>query len=310
MHKPVLEPAAQAFVEATANPPYLFDLGPVEGRKAVDEVQSPEIVVPGTIRQTLGEPALTIYRPEGASGPLPVILYVHGAGWVFGNDHTHDRLARELAAGTGAAVVFSNYSLSPEARYPVAIGENYAAAQWIVRHGAEHDLDASRIAVAGDSVGGNMAISLTLTAKQRGDVPLLGQVLFYPVTDASFDTGSYHQFAEGYFLRRDAMQWFWDQYTTDEAQRAEITASPLRATVEDLTGLPPALVITAEADVLRDEGEAYADKLRQAGVPVTAVRYQGAIHDFVMLNALRGTHAAEGAIRQAVDFLSTILSTR
>ncbi|MFI7470149.1 alpha/beta hydrolase [Nonomuraea sp. NPDC049646] len=310
MHKPVLEPAAQAFVEATANPPYLFDLGPVEGRKAVDEVQSPEIVVSGTTRQTLGEPALTIYRPEGVSGPLPVILYVHGAGWVFGNDHTHDRLARELAAGTGAAVVFSNYSLSPEARYPVAIGENYAAAQWIVRHGAEHDLDASRIAVAGDSVGGNMAISLTLTAKQRGDVPLLGQVLFYPVTDASFDTGSYHQFAEGYFLRRDAMQWFWDQYTTDEAQRAEITASPLRATVEDLTGLPPALVITAEADVLRDEGEAYADKLRQAGVPVTAVRYQGAIHDFVMLNALRGTHAAEGAIRQAVDFLSTILSTR
>ncbi|MEU8325557.1 alpha/beta hydrolase [Nonomuraea sp. NPDC048881] len=310
MDKPVLEPAAQAFVEATANPPYLFDLGPVEGRKAVDEVQSPEIVVPGTTRQTLGEPALTIYRPEGVSGPLPVILYLHGAGWVFGNDHTHDRLARELATGTGAAVVFSNYSLSPEARYPVAIGENYAAAQWIVRHGAEHGLDASRIAVAGDSVGGNMAISLTLTAKQRGDVPLLGQVLFYPVTDASFDTGSYHQFAEGYFLRRDAMQWFWDQYTTDLVQRAEITASPLRAATEDLAGLPPALVITAEADVLRDEGEAYANKLRAAGVPVTAVRYQGVIHDFVMLNALRGTQAAEGAIRQAVDFLSTILSTR
>ncbi|MEV4374973.1 alpha/beta hydrolase [Nonomuraea sp. NPDC049637] len=310
MHKPVLEPAAQAFVEATANPPYLFDLGPVEGRKAVDAVQSPEVVVPGTTRQTLAEPALTIYRPEGVSGPLPVILYIHGAGWVFGNDHTHDRLARELAAGTGAAVVFSNYSLSPEARYPVAIGENYAAAQWIVRHGAEHGLDASRIAVAGDSVGGNMAISLTLTAKQRGDVPLLGQALFYPVTDAAFDTGSYHQFAEGYFLRRDAMQWFWDQYTTDPAQRAEITASPLRAATEELAGLPPALVITAEADVLRDEGEAYANKLRQAGVPVTAVRYQGVIHDFMMLNALRGTQAAEGAIRQAVDFLSTILSTR
>ncbi|WP_374238085.1 alpha/beta hydrolase [Actinoplanes sp. DH11] len=166
------------------------------------------------------------------------------------------------------------------------------------------------MAVAGDSVGGNMAIALTLTAKQRGDVPLAGQVLFYPVTDAGFDTGSYRQFAEGYFLRRDAMRWFWDQYTTDPARRAEITASPLRATTEQLTGLPPALVIVAEADVLRDEGEAYANRLRAAGVPVTAVRYQGVIHDFVMLNALRETRAAEGAIRQAADFLSTVLSTR
>jgi acetyl esterase/lipase len=242
-------------------------------------------------------------------GPLPVVLYIHGAGWVFGNDHTHDRLAREIALGTRAAVVFPNYSLSPEARYPVAIGENYAAAQWVVAQGAEHGLDPARLAVAGDSVGGNMAASLTLTAKERGDVTLAGQVLFYPVTDASFDTGSYQQFAEGYFLRRDGMQWFWDQYTTDPAQRAEITASPLRASTEQLAGLPPALVITAEADVLRDEGEAYAGKLRAAGVPVTGVRYQGIIHDFVMLNALRGTQAAEGAISQAVTFLSRVLGT-
>jgi acetyl esterase len=310
MDTPVLEPAAQAFADATANPPYLFDLGPIEGRKAVDEVQNSDLTVPGTSREPLSEPAVTIFRPDGVTGPLPVILYIHGAGWVFGNDHTHDRLARELAAGVGAAVVFPNYSLSPEARYPTAITENYAVARWLVRYGAEHGLDPARIAVAGDSVGGNMAASLTLTAKERGDVPLLGQVLFYPVTNAAFDTGSYHQFAEGYFLRRDAMQWFWDQYTTDEAQRAEITASPLRATLEQLAGLPPALVIVAEADVLRDEGEAYANKLRAAGVPVTAVRYQGVIHDFVMLNALRATHAAEGAIRQAVDFLSTALSTR
>ncbi|WP_159052420.1 alpha/beta hydrolase, partial [Streptomyces longwoodensis] len=168
-------------------------------------------------------------------------------------------------------------------------------------------LDATRLAVAGDSVGGNMSAALTLMAKERGDVPLVQQVLFYPVTDASFDTPSYHQFATGYFLRRDAMQWFWDQYTTDEAERAEITASPLRATVEQLTGLPPALVITGEADVLRDEGEAYANKLRTAGVPVTAVRYQGVIHDFVMLNALRETHAAEAAITQAVTTLRTAL---
>jgi acetyl esterase len=316
MDKPVLEAAAQAFVEATADPPYLFQIPPVEGRSAVDGVQSPAVEVPGTDKESLvvpggptGSVTVTVFRPTGTTGPLPVVLYIHGAGWVFGNDHTHERLAREIAVGVGAAVVFPNYSLSPEAHYPVAIQEIYTVAQWCVTDGAAHGFDPARIAVAGDSVGGNMAIALTLTAKERGDVPLLGQVLFYPVTDASFDTGSYRQFAEGYFLRRDAMQWFWDQYTTDSAHRAEITASPLRATVEQLTRLPPALVIVAEADVLRDEGEAYANKLRQAGVPVTALRYQGIIHDFVMLDALRKTHAAEGATRQAVDFLSTVLST-
>ncbi|MFF5553706.1 alpha/beta hydrolase [Streptomyces olivaceoviridis] len=313
---PVLEPAAATFAEATANPPYLFDLGPVEGRKAVDEVQSGEIAKPEIAEEWVtvqGGPTGTvrarIVRPVGAAGPLPVVIYIHGAGWVFGNAHTHDRLVRELAVGANAAVVFPEYDLSPEARYPVAIEQNYAVARWVVTDGASKGLDATRIAVAGDSVGGNMAAALTLMAKERGDVPLVQQVLFYPVTDAAFDTGSYHQFAEGYFLRRDAMQWFWDQYTTDEAERAQITASPLRATTEQLTGLPPALVITGEADVLRDEGEAYAGKLRTAGVPVTAVRYQGIIHDFVMLNALRETHAAEAAINQAIDTLRTALGT-
>ncbi len=154
-----------------------------------------------------------------------------------------------------------------------------------------------------------MTAALTLMAKERGGIPLAQQVLFYPVTDAAFDTPSYHQFATGYFLRRDGMQWFWDQYTTDPGERAQITASPLRATTEQLRGLPPALVITAEADVLRDEGEAYANKLREAGVPVTAVRFQGIIHDFVMLNALRGTHAAEAAITMAARTLHTALHT-
>lgn len=314
--KPVLEPAAQQFVEATANPPYLFDLGPVEGRKAVDEVQSGEVAKAAVDEEWItveggptGSVRARIVRPAGVSGSLPVILYIHGAGWVFGNAHTHDRLVRELAVGANAAVVFPEYDLSPEARYPVAIEQNYAVARWIVTRGAEKDLDGARLAVAGDSVGGNMSAALTLMAKDRGDVALAAQVLFYPVTDASFDTASYHQFAEGYFLRRDGMQWFWDQYTTDETQRAEITASPLRATPEQLTGLPPALVITGEADVLRDEGEAYANKLRAAGVAVTAVRYQGIIHDFVMLNALRGTHAAEAAINQAVHTLRTALHT-
>ncbi|GHA05216.1 esterase [Streptomyces tauricus] len=314
--RPVLEPAAAAFAQATANPPYLFDLTPAEGRKAVDEVQSGEIAEPAVDEEWItvpggptGEVRTRIVRPAGATGTLPVIIYIHGAGWVFGNAHTHDRLVRELAVGAGAAVVFPEYDLSPEARYPVAIEQNYTVAQWVTTTGADHGLDASRVAVVGDSVGGNMSAALTLMAKERGDVTLVQQVLFYPVTDASFDTGSYHQFAEGYFLRRDGMQWFWDQYTTDEKQRAEITASPLRATTEQLTGLPPALVITGEADVLRDEGEAYANKLREAGVPVTAVRYQGVIHDFVMLNALRETHAAEAAISQAIAVLKGALAT-
>jgi acetyl esterase/lipase len=312
---PVLEPAAAAFAEATAKPPYLFEIPPAEGRAAVDEVQSGEIAKPAVDEEWItvdggptGSVKARIVRPAGAADTLPVILYIHGAGWVFGNAHTHDRLVRELAVGTGAAVVFPEYDRSPEARYPVAIEQSYAVAQWVTAHGAGKNLDGTRLAVSGDSVGGNMSAALTLLAKERGDVTFTAQVLFYPVTDANFDTPSYHQFATGYFLRRDAMQWFWDQYTTDEHERAQITASPLRATTEQLTGLPPALVITGEADVLRDEGEAYANKLRAAGVPVTAVRYQGIIHDFVMLNALRETHAAQSAIDLATATLRKTLS--
>ncbi|WP_317446990.1 alpha/beta hydrolase [Streptomyces collinus] len=314
--QPVLEPAAAEFARATANPPYLFDLPPAEGRKAVDEVQSGDIVKPAVDEEWItvsggptGSVRARIVKPAGATGTLPVIFYIHGAGWVFGNAHTHDRLVRELAVGADAAVVFPEYDLSPEARYPVAIEQNYAVAQWVVEQGAAKGLDGSRLAVAGDSVGGNMTAALTLMAKERGGPAPAQQVLFYPVTDAAFDTPSYHQFATGYFLRRDGMQWFWDQYTTDEAERAQITASPLRATVEQLADLPPALVITGEADVLRDEGEAYANKLREAGVPVTAVRFQGIIHDFVMLDALRGTHAAEAAITLAVGTLRAALHT-
>ncbi|QHC27814.1 alpha/beta hydrolase [Streptomyces sp. HF10] len=312
--QPVLEPAAAEFAAATAKPPFLFDLPPAEGRKAVDEVQSGDIEKPAVDEEWItvsggptGSVRARIVRPAGASGALPVVLYVHGAGWVFGNAHTHDRLVRELAVGAGAAVVFPEYDLSPEARYPVAVEQNYTVAQWVVEQGATKDLDGSRMAVAGDSVGGNMSAALTLMAKERGGPALVQQVLFYPVTDANFDTPSYHQFATGYFLRRDGMQWFWDQYTTDATDRAQITASPLRATTEQLSGLPPALVITGEADVLRDEGEAYATKLRAAGVPVTAVRFQGIIHDFVMLNALRDTHAARTAIELATRTLHRAL---
>ncbi|MFE5489376.1 alpha/beta hydrolase [Streptomyces virginiae] len=314
--RPVLEPAAQAFADATAQPPFLYEIPVADGRKAVDDVQSGDgVALPPVDEEWLavpggptGEVRTRIVRPVGATGPMPVVLYIHGAGWVFGNAHTHDRLVRELAVGAGAAVVFPEYDLSPEARYPVAIEQNYAVARWITAEGHRHGLDAGRLAVAGDSVGGNMSAALTLMAKERGDVRLVQQVLFYPVTDASFDSASYLQFAEGYFLRRDAMRWFWDQYTTDPARRTEITASPLRAPTEQLTGLPPALVITAEADVLRDEGEAYAAKLRAAGVPVTALRALGTIHDFVMLNALRETAAATLAIGLAVDTLREALA--
>ncbi|MGB0092272.1 MAG: alpha/beta hydrolase [Solirubrobacteraceae bacterium] len=220
---------------------------------------------------------------------------------------TPTSLIRELAVGTGAAVVFTNYSLSPEARYPTAIEEIYAALTWVAEDGSEKNLDGSRTVVAGDSVGGNMAAAITLMAKQRSGPKLAARVLFYPVTDASFDTDSYHQFADGYFLTRDAMKWFWDQYTADENERNEITASPLRATCDDLAGLPKALAITGEADVLRDEGEAYGRKLREAGVDVTAIRYEGITHDFIMLNALRGTNAAGAAIAQATAYLRTAL---
>jgi acetyl esterase len=305
-----LEPEARDFAKATANPPYLFNLGPVKGRQVVDEVQSSPLPKPAADiedRTITGGPggrvSVKIVRPPNAPAVLPVVVYIHGAGWVFGNAHTHDRLIRELAASGGAAVVFPNYSLSPEAKYPTAIEESYATVKWVAEHGREHGLDPTRLTVAGDSVGGNMAIAVTLMAKARGGPAIERQLLFYPVTDAAFDTGSYLQFATGHFLRRDAMMWFWDQYTTDPKQRAEITASPLRATTEQLRGLPQALVITAEADVLRDEGEAYANKLREAGVRVTAARFQGILHDFVMLNALANTAAARGAMALATTWL-------
>ena len=220
-------------------------------------------------------------------------MYFHGGGWVLGDVDTHDRLIREIANGANAAVVFVNYSRPPEARYPVAIEEAYAATKWVSANGKTIHVDSSRLAVAGDSVGGNMAAAVTLLAKQRGGPPIHFQVLFYPVTDADFDTPSYQQFAQGYFLTRQSMKWFWDHYAPDVAIRMQATASPLRATIDQLRGLPPALVINGECDVLRDEGEAYARKLIQAGVHVTALRYLGTIHDFVMLNAITDTPAAQ-----------------
>lgn len=308
--KIVLDPAAQKFADDTAKPPYLFDLGPEKGRETVDKVQSGPVDMPEVEIKDLtiaggpsGKVTLRIVRPPHAGGPLPVILYIHGAGWVFGNVRTHDRLVRELAVGAQAVVVFVEYSLSPEAKYPTALEECYASLEWVSRQTADDGFDVKRIAVVGDSVGGNLCIAVTLLAKERGGPKITQQLLFYPVTNAAFDTESYQKFAEGYFLRRDAMQWFWDQYATGAQDREKITTSPLRASVEQLKGLPRALVITAEADVLRDEGEAYANKLREAGVDVAAARFQGTIHDFVMLNALADTAAARGALALATAWL-------
>jgi acetyl esterase/lipase len=309
---PVLEPAAQAFADATAAPPFTFELPLDVSRNGLEDLQSGDEVKPDAKVTDLvvdtgpfGSVDVRIVTPPNAVGPLPVVLYTHGAGWVLGSPSTHERLARDLAVGANVAVVLPHYDRSPEAKYPTALEQCWAVAKWIVAEGANHDLDTSSMVIAGDSCGGNLAAALTLLAKQRGDVSFAAQVLFYPVTNAAFDTGSYLQFAEGYFLRRDNMMWFWDQYTTDPAQRAEITASPLRATIEDLQGLPPALIINGEADVLRDEGEAYGDKLRVAGVPVTAIRHAGVIHDFVMLDTLRKTYAAEAAIAQASAFIAS-----
>jgi acetyl esterase len=312
-----LEPEAQALAEAAAMPPLLFTLGPERGRIALEEAQLGQVskllvdVEDLTVDDgPSGLVPLHILRPLNAPAVLPVIVYIHGAGWVFGSMQTHDRLIRELAVGAQAAVVFPEYRLSPEAKYPTAIEECYSVVKWVAERGREHGMDPERLAVAGDSVGGNMTAAVTLLSRERGGPVIQLQLLFYPVTDAAFDTDSYHQFAEGYHLRRDAMMWFWDQYTANPGERNEITASPLRASTQQLKGLPPALIITAEADVLRDEGEAYANKLREAGVRVTAVRFQGTIHDFVMLNALAHTAAARGAIALATAWLREGFSTR
>jgi acetyl esterase len=309
----VLEPAAQAVVEATAKPPFLYELSPAEARAALDELQAAPIgKLPVDDRWTtlptdVGEVRVRIVRPADAVGTLPVILYMHGGGWVLGNADTHDRLVRELAVGTGAAVVFVEYDRSPEARYPVAIEQGYATAQWIVRAGDVNQLDPERIAVAGDSVGGNMTAALTLMAQERGDVRFVHQSMYYPVTDAAMDTGSYEQFAEGYFLSARMMAWFWDAYEPDVDRRLEPFASPLRASDEQLAGLPPAFVMVGEADVLRDEGEAYAARLRAAGNAVTTVRYDGITHDFLNLNTLSETHATRAAIAQGIAILRNAL---
>ena len=309
----VLEPSAQGVVDATSTPPFLYELEPAAARQVLEDLQAGPIdKLPIeeewiTVPADVGDVRVRIIRPVDAPEVLPVIVYMHGGGWILGNATTHDRLVRELAVGAGAALLFVEYPNAPEARYPVAIEQGYATARWIVREGEANGLDPERMAVAGESVGGCMTAALALMAHDRGDVRFVQHSMWYPVTDAAMDTGSYDQFAEGYFLTAKAMAWFWDAYLPDVDRRSEPYASPLRASDEQLTGLPPAFLLVDEADVLRDEGEAYAARLRAAGNDVTTVRYDGITHDFMMLNPLSGTHATRAAVALAISFLRDAL---
>ena len=308
-----LEPAARQVTEAASKPPLIFRLPPAEGRRVLEQMQdTPVTKCPAVIRShavdTGPEGSVRVYTvtPERAMSPLGAILYLHGGGWVFGSLHTHDKLVRELAERTNSVVIFPEYTRSPEAKFPTALEQCYSVLITLPRILArqEHTVDLSRLTIAGDSVGGNMATVLTMLAKLQNGPRIHKQLLFYPVTNAAFETRSYREFARGYYLYRAGMMWFWNQYTTSLKARASASASPLRAKVEDLKGLPPALIINGEADVLRDEGEAYARKLRQADVEVTQARFQATIHDFVMLNALDQTAATRGAMDLATAWMN------
>lgn len=284
----------------------LEQLSPADARNVLVGAQnSVEVDLSGveTSEKTITQDGITvkldIVKPEGATGKLPVFIFIHGGGWVLGDFPTHQRIVRDLVVYSGAAAVFVNYTPSPEAKYPTAINEIYAATKWVAAHGDEINVDGSRLVVAGNSVGGDMAAVTALKAKDDNGPEIKLQVLLWPVTDANFETTSYNQFAEGRFLTKNMMKWFWDNYTTDPEERKHRYASPLQATTEQLQGLPPALVQTAENDVLRDEGEAYARKLEAAGVKTTLVRYQGLIHDYGLLNPLANVPAVQGALLQA-----------
>jgi acetyl esterase len=313
---PVLEPRTQAFVDSltAAGGPPLYALTPDDARAVLVKVQEvPVDKAAATIEDTTfpvgptGTVRIRIVRPQDAKGMLPAIFHMHGGGWILGDKNTHDRLTRELAVGANAAVVFVDYDRSPEARYPTAIEQGYGSILHVVERARELKIDASHLALFGDSVGGNMAAALTLMAKERRGPRFALQVLFYPVTDANFDSGSYRQFAEGPWLTKKAMQWFWDAYLPDIEARKRPTATPLNATLEQLQGLPDALVAVDENDVLRDEGEAYARKLSQAGVRVTSVRYNATIHDFALLNPITETPPVRAAIAQATAALRSAL---
>lgn len=303
-----IEPATRKFLDgANANTgPQIYELTPEKARSVMNDLQKSDVKkMPADIEDrkipngSHADIAIKIVRPRDAKGPLPALVYIHGAGWVLGGWETHDRLVLELANKAHIAVVYIDYSRSPEAKFPVALEECYQVTKYVAENAKSLNIDPARLAIGGDSVGGNMAAATTILCKERGGPRIDFQLLFYPVTDASFETESYKKFGTKHFLSLEAMKWFWDQYTTAETDRKSPTVSPLQASTELLKGLPKALIFTAEFDVLRDEGEAYAHKLIEAGVEVTAVRCLGTIHDFVMLNAITNTPAPRFAIDTA-----------
>ena len=304
---PHIESHTRAFLKAlnSAGGKPMEQLAPADARKVLEGAQSSVTadvsgieVSEKTIQADGLSVKLYIIRPSGQAGALPVFLFFHGGGWMLGDFATHKRYVRDLVVYSGAACVFVEYSRSPEVKYPVALHECYAATKWVAEHGAEINLDGKRMAVAGNSAGGNLAAATALMAKDQNGPRLKLQVLFWPVINDDFETGSYNQYATERFLTKNMMIWFWDNYI-DVAQRNDIYAAPLKATADQLKGLPPALVQTAENDVLRDEGEAYARKMDEAGVDVTLVRIQGMIHDYGLLNPLAGTPAVQSALRAA-----------
>jgi acetyl esterase/lipase len=279
----------------------------VGAQKSVSVDLSGIDVMEKTITQDGLSVKLYVVRPAGVDEELPAFMFFHGGGWVLGDFPTHQRLVRDLVVHSGMAAVFVEYTPSPEAKYPVAITEAYVATKWVAENGADINVNGKKLAVVGNSVGGNMAAVVALMCKEKKGPELQFQVLLWPVTDANFDTDSYHQYANDRFLTRNMMIWFWDNYTTDDNARQDIFASPLRASLDQLKGLPPALVQTAENDVLRDEGEAYARKMNQAGVPVTLIRCQGMIHDYGMLNPLCHIPEVQSVIRYAAEELKNAL---
>ena len=307
-----LEAAAEAVCNQSSVPPLIFQLPPEQGRKVLEEAQNaPVYKYPANISSDCihtgiwGSIPVYFIAPENEK-IRNIIFYIHGAGWVFGSFHTHEKLVRELSARTNSLVVFPEYSRSPEAKYPTAIEQCY----FIFSHLKEIIRDRFSIVncptltVAGDSVGGNMAIAMTLMSSMRHDSRIDKLLLYYPVTNACFDTLSYRQFAVNYYLYREGMKWFWRQYTMSMEDRNQITASPLRASIDCLICLPQTMIINGQADVLRSEGEAFGEKLRCAGVDVTAVRIQGIIHDFVMLNALDQTNACRTAMDASTEWIN------
>ena len=280
----------------------LYELTPEEARKFLLDIQSgghkevhadiTDVEIP---TEAEGSVRVRFVRPENYNESLPVILYFHGGGWIMGDEKTHDFIIKNLAVCTNSVVAFVNYSRSPEAVYPKALNQVYGVLKYLYQNPEEFNIDSDRIVVAGDSAGGNLATVVALRALREGGPKILFQALLYPVTDANMDSESYKIFKDGPYLTRKAMEYFWDAYLPDKNYKDDMYVSPLRACIEDLVSMPPALIITAENDVLRDEGEAYARKLDAASVHVSCVRINMTIHDFMMLNPLQNSKAAKAA---------------